>query len=272
MKKHLKISEFARLSGIKRKNLIYYDDIGLLSPVHRQDNGYRFYTYHQLETVSVITSLREIGMPLADIKNYLDARTPDSLIKLFTMQHEILEQRIEKLHRLQYMIDTRLSITRMGLAINRDSIFLKECEKELLLVSEDVTGLDEDATEDAIGRFYDFCEQEQITYGYPFSTIVSRQNLEHKKWNAPSRFFFKFPPVEHHVSNEVKPGGLYLLAFGEVDYYSADPIFHRMWDYIEKEGLVIAGDAYGEFLLDEIAVMDPEKYLMQISIQVKRKD
>lgn len=271
MRKLVKISDFARLAGINRKNLIFYDEIGLLCPEYRYENGYRYYTYRQLETVSVITSLREIGMPLADIKRYLDERTPSSLIELFTYQRDLLEQRIDKLLRLQFMIDTRLSITRRGLEINPASILLKQCTKERLLVSEDITGLDEDATEDAVGRFYDFCDQEQIIYGYPFCTIISRQNLEKKKWNLPSYFFFKFPAEEKVLSNKIKPAGLYLIAFGEASYHSSELIYQRMWDYIEKEGLTIAGDAYEEFLLDEIAVKAPENYLLQVSMQVKPK-
>lgn len=272
MKKLVKISDFARLSGINRKNLIFYDEIGLLTPEFRYENGYRFYSYKQLETVSVITSLREIGMRLVDIKRYLDERTPDSLIEIFTYQRNILEERIAKLRRLECMIDTRLFLTRKGLETNPATILLKQCAKEPLLVSEDVTGLDEDATEDAVGRFYDFCDQEQIIYGYPFCAIIPRDNLEQKRWNMPSHFFFKFPAEETVLSNKIKPAGLYLIAYEEVDDYSSELIYQRMWDYIDKEGLTIAGDAYEELLLDEIAVKSPGKYLLQVSMQVTRKN
>lgn len=270
MNKLLKISEFARLSGIKRKNLIFYDEIGLLSPEYRHDNGYRYYTYHQLETVSVISALREIGMSLSDIKRYLDERTPEALIELFTVQRESLEQKINNLRRLQCMIDTRLDMTRRGRKIVPASILLTECPKERLLVTEDVTGLDDDAIEDAIGRFYDYCDLNHVIYGYPFCTLVSLQSLKEKKWNSPSRFFFKFPPEDNNFPAIIKPAGLYLTAYGEVDYTSSEAIYIRMADYMEREGLTIIGDAYEEFLLDEIAVKAPGKYLLQISIQVKK--
>lgn len=270
MNKLLKISEFARMSGIKRKSLIFYDEIGLLSPEYRQDNGYRYYTHHQVETVSVITSLREIGMPLNEIKGYLDQRTPEALIELFTEQRENLEQKIATLRRLQSMIDTRLTVTRRGLEIDPTAIVLTRYPKELLFATEDVTGLGEDAIDDVLYDFYDFLDLNHVIYGYPFCTLVSHRNLVEKNWNSPSRFFFKFPPGENNLPTIVKPAGLYVTAYGEVKYSSSESIYIRMTDYIEREGLTIIGDAYEEFLLDEIAVMAPRSYLLQISIQVKK--
>jgi DNA-binding transcriptional MerR regulator len=73
----MKISEFAKVTGISRKNLIFYDKIGLLSPAMvDEQNNYRYYTYQQIDTVNVITVLREIGMPLKEIKAYLQERSP----------------------------------------------------------------------------------------------------------------------------------------------------------------------------------------------------
>ncbi|MHA8138628.1 MerR family transcriptional regulator [Lactobacillaceae bacterium Scapto_B20] len=40
----MKISEFAKLTGISRENLIFYDQQGLLKPISRGQNGYRYYS------------------------------------------------------------------------------------------------------------------------------------------------------------------------------------------------------------------------------------
>ncbi|MDB2120430.1 MerR family DNA-binding transcriptional regulator [Clostridium paraputrificum] len=37
---NMQIKEFSALTGIKRENLRYYDQIGLLSPEFRGKNGY----------------------------------------------------------------------------------------------------------------------------------------------------------------------------------------------------------------------------------------
>lgn len=69
----LTISEFAKLSGVSRKTLIYYDKIGLFCPeTVNPESGYRYYSYLQLDVISAIYALKEIGTPLKDINVYLD--------------------------------------------------------------------------------------------------------------------------------------------------------------------------------------------------------
>ena len=65
----MQIKEFSALTGIKRENLRYYDQIGLLSPEFRGKNGYRYYSQNQLTTAYLITSLREIGIGIEEIKD-----------------------------------------------------------------------------------------------------------------------------------------------------------------------------------------------------------
>ena len=75
-KSQMTIKEFSFLTGIKRENLRYYDQIGLLSPEFRGKNGYRYYSQNQLSTAYLIISLREIGIGINEIKRYIDIRTP----------------------------------------------------------------------------------------------------------------------------------------------------------------------------------------------------
>ena len=68
----LSIGEFVRVSGLSRKALRLYDDLGLLPPAHVDpDNGYRFYTPAQLEQARVVAWLRRMGMPLATIRSVI---------------------------------------------------------------------------------------------------------------------------------------------------------------------------------------------------------
>ncbi|MEK4207855.1 MULTISPECIES: MerR family DNA-binding transcriptional regulator [Paenibacillus] len=50
--------EFAKLFGIKKDTLFYYDKIKLFQPAGISDNGYRYYTLQQLDTFWAIQSLR----------------------------------------------------------------------------------------------------------------------------------------------------------------------------------------------------------------------
>jgi DNA-binding transcriptional MerR regulator len=67
-KKTLTISAFAKLSGLSRKALLYYEAIGLLTPAYRSENNYRYYTYQQQVTAAEIIELKSVGFSLEEIK------------------------------------------------------------------------------------------------------------------------------------------------------------------------------------------------------------
>ena len=66
------IGEFARRSRLSAKALRRYDELGLLPP-DRVDasSGYRFYDAGQLEQARLVAMLRQLQVPLADIKTIL---------------------------------------------------------------------------------------------------------------------------------------------------------------------------------------------------------
>ena len=72
--------EFAALCGVTKHTLFHYDETGIFSPAIRGENGYRYYAPAQIEVFQVISSLKELGMPLSDIKAYLDRRSPETLL------------------------------------------------------------------------------------------------------------------------------------------------------------------------------------------------
>ena len=60
----MKISAFAKVSGISIKTLRYYDELGLLKPAHiDKQSGYRYYSEERLLTVKRIAAYKEQGLP-----------------------------------------------------------------------------------------------------------------------------------------------------------------------------------------------------------------
>jgi DNA-binding transcriptional MerR regulator len=68
----MSIGEFARLSRLSAKALRLYDELGLLPPTQVDpDSGYRWYAAGQLDNARLVASLRQIGVPLAQIQPIL---------------------------------------------------------------------------------------------------------------------------------------------------------------------------------------------------------
>lgn len=78
----MKISAFAKVSGISIKTLRYYDELGLLKPAHvDQQSGYRYYSEEQLLTVKRIAAYKEQGFTLEQLKPFFEEDIGTDVVK-----------------------------------------------------------------------------------------------------------------------------------------------------------------------------------------------
>lgn len=69
-----KIGEFAAISGVSRKMLRHYEQLGLLKPAYTDRfTGYRYYTLEQLEPIQRIHTLREAGFTLREVSDVIQS-------------------------------------------------------------------------------------------------------------------------------------------------------------------------------------------------------
>lgn len=268
-KELLKISEFSKLSGISRKLLIFYDNQGLLQPYSIDEkNGYRYYSYRQIDTASVIVSLREAGMSLAEIKAYLSKKSPYTLIDTLEKQEALLDQQIKKLHQIQEMIQFRIQQTEKGLKRSSPSIKIERQAAENIFLGPELPA-DYDLKEGwtHLPEFYAKCQEQNIQLGYTVGTMVSKENLLQKRWDKPNHYYYRLSQ-ENYPLYQIKPAGDYVVGTMYADYGETDPLYHKLLHYIEENALRIEGNAYEEYLFDEIAEKDSENYLLQIAIQI----
>jgi DNA-binding transcriptional MerR regulator len=68
------IGDFARMTYLSIKSLRYYHEVGLLAPASVDpDTGYRLYLPEQVPTAQVIRRLRDLDMPLGEVRAVLTA-------------------------------------------------------------------------------------------------------------------------------------------------------------------------------------------------------
>ncbi|MBR5806137.1 MAG: MerR family transcriptional regulator [Oscillospiraceae bacterium] len=67
------ISQLSKLAGVSSRTLRYYEEIGLLLPREKGDNGYRYYDSRQVDRLQQIMFYRSFDMELDDIKNILNS-------------------------------------------------------------------------------------------------------------------------------------------------------------------------------------------------------
>jgi len=74
MRAVLTVGDFARITHLSVKTLRHYHQVGLLEPADvNPDTGYRYYSGDQVPTAQVIRRLRDLAMPVAEVKAVLSA-------------------------------------------------------------------------------------------------------------------------------------------------------------------------------------------------------
>ncbi len=67
------IGDIAKTLNISQRTVRYYEELGLIA-ADRSNGGYRIFSDAQVERLRIILSLKEIGMPLEEIKQLLQVR------------------------------------------------------------------------------------------------------------------------------------------------------------------------------------------------------
>ncbi|HEX7946887.1 MAG TPA: MerR family transcriptional regulator, partial [Phenylobacterium sp.] len=102
------VKQVAKLSGVSVRALHHYDEIGLLKPDAVGANGYRYYGRDELLRLQQILFHRELGFPLDEIKQVLDAPGFDRVAAL-KAQRARLEAETKRYRALVRTIDTTLA-------------------------------------------------------------------------------------------------------------------------------------------------------------------
>ena len=105
MDKFYKTGEVAKLANLTIRTIRYYDQIDLLKPSKIDDNGYRLYTPSDLIKLQKITSLKQMGFSLENIKSMTISDSYLSLQKALRMQKDLVDKQIENLKVLSTMLD-----------------------------------------------------------------------------------------------------------------------------------------------------------------------
>ncbi|KHD14593.1 MerR family transcriptional regulator [Clostridium butyricum] len=261
-KSNMQIKEFSALTGIKRENLRYYDQIGLLSPEFRGKNGYRYYTRSQLTTAYLIISLRELGIGIDEIKRYIDIRTPEEMFSLFSSQKQHILTEIKKLKRILEVMQLYVDMAEDAIKYKENSINIEYKKKEPIFLGPIISN---DSLDEAAISFYNFAAENGIDIGYPLGAIINKKDIENKNPLYATQYYFK----AMHDQNSYKPEGKYAVFYGRCAYGESDYLYEKLYKFIDKNNLLMCSDAYEEYPLNELSTKDENQYCVKIEIMVE---
>ena len=272
-KKYFTTGEFARLCRINKQTLFHYDHIGILQPDIIGDNGYRYYSYLQLDTYYTISMLKELDMPLAEIKKYLNARTPDSFLDLLHTQDKLIDEKLAELQWLKTFIQERISMTEEGINAKPGVIHLEERPEEYYIITEYNDGPDDASLYPALADHFAYCNQNQIYSPYSIGTLLPADTaFESNGSYSYSHIYTKVLPsdlVDVPINVTVMPAGTYAVTFGKEGYENLSELYVQLLRYVHDNGHKAGKYFFEDTLLDEMSEFSFESYTVKLSLPLR---
>jgi DNA-binding transcriptional MerR regulator len=96
------VKQTSEITGISAHTIRFYDNEGLFPFVSRDKNNIRLFSDDDLNWVNIVHCLRDTGMPLADIKQYIELckqgnSTAEERYNIILKQKEKAEQEVIKM-------------------------------------------------------------------------------------------------------------------------------------------------------------------------------
>ncbi|ADU92879.1 MerR family transcriptional regulator [Geobacillus sp. Y412MC52] len=121
-----KIDDVAKATGLTKRTIRYYEEIGLIKPPARSEGGTRLYTAEDIERLKNIVAAREVlGFSLQELQHFL-----------------ALNEKIET-HRTEYRhaaagSEKRRELEQIGAGLRRQIAMLEEKMKKMTMLKQEL--------------------------------------------------------------------------------------------------------------------------------------
>lgn len=125
------ISEVAKMLNLTIYTLRYYDKEGLMPFVERTPSGTRVFKESDLDALKIIECLKATGMPIKDIKNFIDwCSQGDSSLQqrygMFLERKAVVEAQMEELKKTMEVIDFKCRYYKTAVEAGTEDVHKKK--------------------------------------------------------------------------------------------------------------------------------------------------
>ncbi|MDY4574599.1 MAG: MerR family transcriptional regulator [Intestinibacter sp.] len=275
MKYKFTIGEISRLFNINTTALRYYDEIDLFKPSYiNKKNNYRYYTIDQFEYLNTIIYLKDLGVPLKEIKDAIENVNIQGLVNLFEKQQKITEQKIKDLNQINKKLQNR--ITQINDALNFDSLNqIKEIyfeDRNVIVLENRMKTLHD--FEIAIRKMENSLNQSSSFFCGQVGFSVAKDKLINRDIHT-EEYDSVFKLIEDDIEDAelltLLPKGIYVCIRYNGVHKDAPKYYHQLLDYIEEKGYNILDDSVEIQYIDPNLTNNEKEYINEIQILVDKK-
>ncbi|OAS82218.1 MerR family transcriptional regulator [Metabacillus litoralis] len=265
---YLTTGEFAKLCKVNKQTLFYYDQIGLLSPVLKSEKGYRYYTIRQFDLFIVIDLLKDLGMSLTDIKQYMQNKSPERFLSLMYQQKEEIVKMRQEIETKEKMIETKLKLMEEASHLDFHQITYEHLPEATLYLSRNIENMSDEEFVEVFSDFIDELYVSHLDTGFPIGVITKREQILKGEFTNYSYFYIEQSNPKEGYPYFQSIAGDFLIGYHIGDEKTIHNTYNRLFSEMERLNLSLGEYVFEEYVYDTVVKKHKEHYVTKIMIQV----
>ena len=255
--------QFAKLNGVNKRTLHYYDEIGLFSPDFKGENGYRYYTCFQTVQLELILMLRKVGLSIEEIIRYQQSPSGTSFADLITEKKRFIDKSIQELLHTKTFLEEKANKLSLSLKAREGEIEIVTLPEQRILLSAPITGVYDD---DDFAVAGDFSLRLKSIFGLydNFGSRISTEQILNGNYHGYD-CFFAYGRENVEIYDTVRPAGTYLRAFCVGGWDKLKTVYRNILDFAEENQMELVGYSYEEGL-NEMSLQSRDDYITMITV------
>lgn len=258
--------EFARLTGVNKRTLHYYNDIGLFCPEIVGENGYHYYTCFQFAHLELILTLRKIGLSIDEIRAFTTGTSDESFSQMMDREKKLIQESIQRLLSIQSFLQQKSERLKRGLDARHGAIELCTLPERKIVFSDPISGR-YDEHDFSVAAEFALRLKKLFNLYDSFGSRISVESIQKGQFNQYDSFFAYCPPSAR-TYDEILPAGTYLRAYCIGEWKKLSAVYQSILAYAEEHHLTLFGCACEEGL-NEMAIKNRSDYVTMITIPCK---
>lgn len=259
----LTTAQFAKLHNVNKRTLHYYDYIGLFSPCHKGENGYRYYDYSQSIDFEYIRMLKEINLSIEEIKTFIHSFDEQRFLDTVSGKQKEIDMEIRKLKAVKSVLNQKKEHLLLCQQIIDMRIEVADLKEEYLLT------IPYEFEEDNPMKVFEYIQSiwspEQYRAGV--GSYLSLDKIQAGQFDKYDGLYTVM--AEHGKKNcsMIKPKGAYLCGYLKGGWDRLPELYEKMLSYADEHRIMLTGYSFERELTD-YTIASEKEYITQVMIKI----
>lgn len=266
-RKYMTTGEVANAMHVTKNTLFHYDKIGLFSPEIKLDNDYRFYSTRQLEVLEAILWLRELDMPLEDIRRFLKDRTPRKLLEFFEVEERLAAAQMRRLKdRQEWMREKKRQIEDI-LKSDLSAVYIREMPRRYYII-DDVDGDSAQEFAKSTTNLITHYGKNNDSMCYDIAYIQAEHDIKNGIYDNYRNVALLMSRKPKGMKFHELAAGEYLCAYHTGQWETIGEAYVRLLGYARERELKLCGGFVERYVVDNLAAENEEEFVTEICVRI----